>query len=115
MPALFYAFDPLCGWCYGVGPVVAKVASHFPVRLAVNGLVVGGRVRPTAEMIDYFVQASERLKQFRGRARSQAFHDWARKPTSVGASAPSAVAVHTVIRQAPRGSPRIRELCDRGP
>lgn len=40
-PHFLYVADPMCSWCYGFGPVVHEVASHFEGRMAVR-LVMGG-------------------------------------------------------------------------
>ena len=101
MPTLIYGYDPICGWCYGAAPVVRAVGERFPVRLAMAGLVVGGRVGPAAAMEPYVRQASQRLEAVTGRAPSGAFYAWMRSPGAVAASAPPAVAVHAVQRQRP--------------
>lgn len=39
-----YVADPMCSWCYGFEPVVARLARHFEGRLPVQ--VVMGGLRP---------------------------------------------------------------------
>lgn len=44
---LIYVADPLCSWCYGFAPTMARVreaASGLPVRLVMGGLRAGNRV-----------------------------------------------------------------------
>lgn len=43
-----YLFDPLCGWCYGAGPAIEKLASFDDVTLtlAPTGLFAGEGARP---------------------------------------------------------------------
>ena len=37
MIPVHYFFDPLCGWCYGVAPLIAAVAAHPEVTLELHG------------------------------------------------------------------------------
>ena len=104
MSALIYGYDPICGWCYGAAPAVRAAAERVPVRLVMAGLVTGPRVGPAAAMEGYVRQASERLRAVTGRAPSEAFYAWMRSPGAVAASAPPAVAVHAVLRQAPEAA-----------
>lgn len=101
MPTLIYGYDPVCGWCYGAAPVVREVEKVMPVRLAMSGLVVGDRVGPAAAMEGYVRRSAERLQAVTGRAPSEAFYAWMRRPGAVAASAPPAVAVDAVGRQRP--------------
>jgi putative protein-disulfide isomerase len=94
--------DPLCGWCYGIGPAIRRVVSDHPgltVRPVLAGLVTGPRVGPYAEMEGYIRQASQRLKAVTGRAPSEAFFDMIRRPGVKGDSAPPSIAIGAV-RQA---------------
>jgi putative protein-disulfide isomerase len=62
---LIYAFDLLCGWCYGFAPALRAVRHAFPdlpIDLRTGGLVTGERVRPFAEMAAYILNASTRLQ-----------------------------------------------------
>lgn len=46
---LIYGMDPLCGWCFGIGPAMRRVmADHpdVPVVPVLGGLVTGERVGP---------------------------------------------------------------------
>ena len=104
MPTLIYGYDPICGWCYGAAPAVRTVAEAMPVRLAMAGLVTGARVGPAAAMEGYVRQASERLRAVTGRAPSEAFYAWMRRPDAVAASAPPAVAVDAVARARPEAA-----------
>jgi putative protein-disulfide isomerase len=65
------------------------------------GLVVGSRVGPAAEKEAYIRQAAVRLRAVTGRAPSEAFFQWLRRPEANAASGPPAVAVDAVRRQAP--------------
>lgn len=56
-PTLVYAFDPLCGWCYGFGPAFAALqealGDEVDWDVACGGLFVGARVPLIGEMADY--------------------------------------------------------------
>lgn len=99
MRGLVYGFDPLCGWCYGIVPAMRRLAEarpDLPVRLAMAGLVTGGRVGPYAEMEGYIRGASGRLREATGRAPSEAFFDLIRRPGVLGDSGPPSVAIAAV-------------------
>jgi putative protein-disulfide isomerase len=62
--SLLYAFDPLCGWCYGFIPAMEALSRALPrltIELGFGGLVTGARIRPYAESRGYIEGASERL------------------------------------------------------
>lgn len=40
-PKLYYAYDPLCGWCFGFHPIVEKLKSRFEDDLELN-VIPGG-------------------------------------------------------------------------
>lgn len=46
-PKLIYYFDPLCGWCYGFGPVMSQLEEEFKdkvdIEVVSGGLFLGGR------------------------------------------------------------------------
>ena len=48
LPELLYIFDPLCGWCYGMTPVIQRVrtdmAGQIQVSVLSGGMVTGERV-----------------------------------------------------------------------
>ena len=78
MERLLYAWDPLCGWCYGFIPVLRALAERrpdLPVDLRMGGLVTGERVGPYRRQADYIRGASERMREVTGRAPSQPFFD----------------------------------------
>jgi len=101
---LLYGMDPLCGWCYGIGPALRRVvADHpdLPVRPVLGGLVSGERIGPYAEMEGYIRQASQRLLAVTGRAPSEAFFELIRRPGVKGNSGPPSVAISAVRRAHP--------------
>jgi len=67
---LLYVYDPLCGWCYGFGPVVEKVEKNFEATVEVEiisgGMVMGSRVAPIGNMSEYILEAIPRLERMTG-------------------------------------------------
>ncbi|WP_345125673.1 DsbA family protein [Hymenobacter antarcticus] len=61
LPELLYIHDPLCGWCYGMSPVINRVQVEFAGRLDVSvlcgGMAVGARATPIAEGWGYIKNA----------------------------------------------------------
>ena len=53
LPELLYVHDPLCGWCYGMSPVINQVQAEFAGRLDVSvlcgGMSTGERAAPIGE------------------------------------------------------------------
>lgn len=104
MPAFLYGYDPICGWCYGAAPAVRAVATLMPVQIVMAGLVTGPRVGPAADKEGYVRQAARTLQAVTGRAPSPAFYAWMRRPGSLAASGPPAVAVDAVQRARPQAA-----------
>jgi putative protein-disulfide isomerase len=101
---LIYAFDPLCGWCYGIVPAMRRVARDHPdleIDMVLPGLVTGARVGPYAEMEAYIRGASQRLRAVTGRAPSAAFFDMIRRPGVRGDSGPPTAVLARVKSVAP--------------
>lgn len=101
---LVYGMDPLCGWCYGIGPAIRRVMADHPdltIRPVLAGLVTGTRVGPYAEKEGYIRQANQRLRSVTGRAPSEAFFQMIRQPGVKGDSAPPSIAIGAVRRAYP--------------
>jgi putative protein-disulfide isomerase len=53
LPELLYLSDPLCGWCYGMSPVIQRIQREFAGRVVVSvlcgGMVTGEQVGPIRE------------------------------------------------------------------
>jgi putative protein-disulfide isomerase len=76
-PQLVYAFDPLCGWCYGFGPAFRAVRAALPdlaIEFRFGGLVTGGRIGPYADKRAYIEAAQVRLRAVTGLAPGSDFH-----------------------------------------
>ncbi len=79
-PSLHYFQDTLCGWCYGFGPVMLRLADVWADRLDVfvyaGGMVTGDRVGPLKEKAPYIETAYKRVEELTGIRFGDAFvHD----------------------------------------
>ena len=76
MDRIIYAYDPLCGWCYGFIPVMRAVAEahpDVPIDVRMGGLVTGERVAPYSQAKPYIEGASARMAAVTGRPLAPAF------------------------------------------
>lgn len=74
---LIYAYDTLCGWCYGFIPALRHFAEHLPdvdIEVVPGGLITGAPALPYAEMSAYIKGAEVHLEEVTGRKPSDAFH-----------------------------------------
>ena len=99
---LVYFADPMCSWCYGFSPVIARLAAHFAGRLALE--VVMGGLRPgTTEPMrekdkDYIRGAWTRVAEASGQPFDHAFFD---RERFVYDTEPACRAVVTMRRRGP--------------
>jgi putative protein-disulfide isomerase len=66
---LLYIYDPLCGWCYGFGPVVERLEKEYPearVTIISGGMVLGDRIRPVGNMAPHLLKAMPYLEKTTG-------------------------------------------------
>ena len=71
-----YLFDPLCGWCYGGGPVLEQLAARRDVELmlAPTGLFAGEGARPMdARFAAHAWQNDQRIARLTGLVFSDAY------------------------------------------
>ena len=77
LPELLYLHDPLCGWCYGMSPVISRLQVDFAGRLDVSvlcgGMVVGSDAGPIAATWDYIRQALAEVETVTGVQFGEAF------------------------------------------
>jgi putative protein-disulfide isomerase len=70
-PTIVYGNDPLCGWCFAIGPELLKarleLADEVEFRIECGGLVTSERVRPIARDRDYLVAGFSQVKATSGR------------------------------------------------
>ncbi|MFC6224049.1 DsbA family protein [Hymenobacter artigasi] len=77
LPELLYVHDPLCGWCYGMSPVINQVQRAFAGRVDVS-VLCGGMVRdddagPIGESWDYIRQSLVQVEDVTGVAFGEPF------------------------------------------
>jgi putative protein-disulfide isomerase len=93
-----FLFDPLCGWCYGAAPTLAKVRAAFPVRFQLYpmGLFYKDSIRPMdAGIANYIRQADQRLSQMTGQPLGKVYME---KLVAAGAPAlNSGPAIHAIL------------------
>lgn len=67
---IYYAYDALCGWCYGFSPVIQKFAKEnsdkFTFEVLSGGMVRGARVGPIAQVAPYIKEAYKQVEQTSG-------------------------------------------------
>jgi putative protein-disulfide isomerase len=76
---LIYLYDPLCGWCYGFGPSLLKLAENeaqnIPFRVMAGGMITGERVGPIGQIAPYVKTAYKRVEELSGVRFGKAFLD----------------------------------------
>jgi putative protein-disulfide isomerase len=77
MHTLITVFDPLCGWCYGFGPVLTELESRYAGRLNFDifcgGMITGARIGPLAHMASFISQAYKAVEEYSGVRFGEAF------------------------------------------
>jgi putative protein-disulfide isomerase len=68
--SLLYVYDPLCGWCYGFGPVMEQIAKNYnenvDIEIISGGMVIGERIKPVGNMSAYILESIPRLERTSG-------------------------------------------------
>ncbi|WP_423066117.1 DsbA family protein [Devosia sp. CN2-171] len=71
-----YLFDPLCGWCYGAGPAIERLAGldGVSVELAPTGLFAGEGARPMdTHFAAYAWQNDQRIARLTGQPFTETY------------------------------------------
>jgi putative protein-disulfide isomerase len=67
---LITVYDPLCGWCFGFGPVLLQVEDKYRDRLDFDiisgGMITGTSVGPLSNMATFISQAYPVVEQHTG-------------------------------------------------
>jgi putative protein-disulfide isomerase len=67
---IIYAFDPLCGWCFGFHQVIDKLREEFKAQLEFEiksgGLVVGNRICKISEKAKYLKKSMPSVERLTG-------------------------------------------------
>ncbi len=94
---LIYVYDPLCGWCYGFGPVVEELEKNYSDRVSIDiipgGMVMGSRIRPVGEMADYILGAIPRLEKMTGVKMGEPYKALLREGTYITSSLKPSIAL----------------------
>lgn len=69
-PSLIYAYDPLCGWCFGFHPVIKKLVSRFydqlNFKVIPGGLATGHNIREIREDQTYILSSLSQVEERTG-------------------------------------------------
>lgn len=69
-PLFTCVFDPLCGWCYGFGPVLIRLQNDFQEAVDFDvisgGMITGNRIGPLSNMASFIRQAYPQVEQRTG-------------------------------------------------
>lgn len=70
LPTLYYFYDALCGWCFGMSPQMQTLAAQWQGQINVvpmsGGMVTGARIGPATDMAHYIKGAYKRVEQLAG-------------------------------------------------
>ena len=75
-PTLHYIFDPLCGWCYGAGPLIeaARKVNGLDIALHAGGLMTGSDRQPVTERLRrYVMEHDQRISALTGQPFGDAY------------------------------------------
>ena len=105
-PTFIYVFDTLCGWCYGMSPVIQRLYAEQRQKLDFvvlsGGMIRGANVKPIAGMADYIRQVAPRLEQVTGVALTPTYREQILdKGTYLSNSEPPAIALCILKEQLP--------------
>jgi putative protein-disulfide isomerase len=107
MSRLHYAFDPLCGWCYGAAPLISAARGVCGLNISIHagGMMTGpNRQAITPQLRDYVMTHDKRIAQLTGQPFGEAYFDGLlRDAGAVMDSAPSCTAILTAEELAGRG------------
>ncbi|NEM99487.1 DsbA family protein [Pontibacter burrus] len=103
---LYYVYDALCGWCYGMSPVMQQVYDTYKDTLELEvlsgGMIRGSNVKPISGMANYIRQVAPRLEETTGVELTKAYHEQILdKGTYISNSEPPAIALHILKEQHP--------------
>lgn len=106
MKRLYYLFDPLCGWCYGAGPLLETLVqrSGEQLQLLPSGLFSGEGARPMDEAFAAYAWSNDqRIERLTGQPFSQRYRsEVVDKPQQMFDSGPATVALTAVHLTAPQ-------------
>lgn len=82
---LHYIFDPYCGWCYAISPLIAAArAAGVPVQLHGGGMLSGSaRIKVSPGLRDYVLSHDQRIATLTGLPFGEAYREGLLKDPSV--------------------------------
>lgn len=113
---LHYIFDPLCGWCYAVAPLVeaARQVAGLKIELHGGGMMTaanGRRKMITPEWREYVKPNDLRIAQLSGQTFGDAYHDiLLNDMTAILDSEPPTIAILAAESIAERGLDMLHRL-----
>ena len=114
IPTLHYIFDPLCGWCYGVAPLIkaAQRLSGLQIALHGGGMLTGaGRRVITPELRNYIMAHDQRIAALTGQTFGLAYTDGLlQDPQIILDSEPPTTAILAAQAVASKGLDMLQEL-----
>ena len=73
---LHYIYDPLCGWCYAVAPLVRAARGVLPVVGHGGGMLTGARrKRVSPEWHDYVLPKDAQIAALTGQVFGRAYQE----------------------------------------
>ena len=73
---LHYIYDPLCGWCYAVAPLVQAAREVLPVVAHGGGMMTGARrQRISAEWRGYVMPKDGQIAALTGQGFGHAYQE----------------------------------------
>jgi putative protein-disulfide isomerase len=104
---LHYIYDPFCGWCYAVAPLLHAAAELPGLRIALHGggMMTGANRQPVTDALRRYVMPhDQRIATLTGQPFDDAYYDGLlRDPGAVFDSAPPIAAVLAAETLAERG------------
>ncbi|RIJ37337.1 DsbA family protein [Pontibacter oryzae] len=75
---IYYVQDALCGWCYGMSPVMERLYKEhnqkYDFVALSGGMIRGENVRPISGMASFIRQAAPRLEEVAGVKLTDTYH-----------------------------------------
>jgi putative protein-disulfide isomerase len=69
-PVLYYCYDAYCSWCYGISPVIKKIAAAYndilDVEVLSGGMLIGEYKMPIEKIALVFKEEYKRVEELAG-------------------------------------------------
>lgn len=70
VPTIIYCYDAYCGWCYGFGPVIKKIAENyknkFSFEVLSGGMIITDTPRHISITAGYIKEAYKKVEEYTG-------------------------------------------------